>query len=208
MVIDAMSGATQRTRKHSPRGPSVKRARNACVEEARGKVQKFLNAPNSREIIFVRGTTKRSTGGADVRRANVGRGDEGLSPSGATLEHRPGRCFATKGRALRVCDHRRGRAAGRPARRITDGAYEDRYRCPCVDLSARSSNCDHRERRTPEVFRPRRWAQAVAHMPVDVQRSGRDFMPVRSQTVRADGHRVLWGRSRARSDAAYQGAAT
>ena len=45
-------------RQHPPRRALPQRARDRAYEEARRKVERFLNAAEPREIVFVRGTTE------------------------------------------------------------------------------------------------------------------------------------------------------
>ena len=126
-------------------------------EAARGKVQRFLNAADVREIIFVRGTTEginlvaqsfgRAAAGRRRRGAHLGHG--------APLEHRPladalraRRAHAARGpdQRPRRADARRVRAAARPAHAVRRG-------------DARLERARHHQPRAPDDrdgARPRR----------------------------------------------------
>src|SRR5687767_11337137 len=79
-VIDAMVRSYAEDNANIHRGVHLLSERaTRAYEDAREKVQKFLNAPSSREIIFVRGTTEAINLVAQTfGRANVGKGDEVL----------------------------------------------------------------------------------------------------------------------------------
>src|SRR6476619_2385881 len=77
-VIDAMVRSYAEDNANIHRGVHLLSERaTRAYEDAREKVLRFLNAPSSREIIFVRGTTEGINLVAQTfGRANVGRGDE------------------------------------------------------------------------------------------------------------------------------------
>ena len=79
-VIDAMVRSYAEDNANIHRGVHLLSERaTQAYEQAREKVQKFLNAPHAREIIFVRGTTEAINLVAQTYgRANVGKGDEVL----------------------------------------------------------------------------------------------------------------------------------
>ncbi|MBZ5603061.1 MAG: cysteine desulfurase [Acidobacteriia bacterium] len=85
-VIDAISRFYQTDYSNIHRGVHALSERSTKrYEEARIKVQKFINAPSAREIIFVRGTTEAINMVAQTYgRKNIGRGDEILITA---LEH-------------------------------------------------------------------------------------------------------------------------
>src|SRR5918992_1250627 len=80
MVIDAMVRSYAEDNANIHRGVHLLSERaTRAYEDAREKVRRFLNAPDSREVIFVRGTTEAINLVAQTfGRANIGRGDEVL----------------------------------------------------------------------------------------------------------------------------------
>ena len=80
MVIDAMVRSYAEDNANIHRGVHLLSERaTRAYEDAREKVRRFLNAPDAREIIFVRGTTEAINLVAQTfGRANIGRGDEVL----------------------------------------------------------------------------------------------------------------------------------
>jgi cysteine desulfurase/selenocysteine lyase len=79
-VIDAMVRSYAEDNANIHRGVHLLSERaTRAYEEARVKVQTFLNAPDAREVIFVRGTTEAVNLVAQTfGRANIGKGDEVL----------------------------------------------------------------------------------------------------------------------------------
>src|SRR5581483_8402728 len=85
-VIDAMVRSYAADNANIHRGVHLLSERaTRAYEDAREKVQRFLNAANSREIIFVRGTTEAINLVAQTfGRARIGKGDQVLVTE---LEH-------------------------------------------------------------------------------------------------------------------------
>src|SRR5687767_7044826 len=79
-VIDAMVRSYTEDNANIHRGVHLLSERaTRAYEDARQKVRRFLNAPDPREIIFVRGTTEAINMVAQTfGRANIGKGDEVL----------------------------------------------------------------------------------------------------------------------------------
>src|SRR4029453_11562986 len=79
-VIDALAAYYTADNANVHRGVHLLSERaTQAYEEARVRIQKFLNAANPREIVFVRGTTEAINLVAQTfGRANIGKGDEVL----------------------------------------------------------------------------------------------------------------------------------
>jgi cysteine desulfurase/selenocysteine lyase len=176
-----------------------------AYELAREKVQHFLNAAQSREIIFVRGTTEAiNLVAATYGRAHVGKGRRGAHHGdGASLEYRAWQLLCEeKGAILKVLPITdEGELRIDLLDRMLTGPHEDRGSQSRLELAGhhqpdqgRSWRIAHR-RGIPVVVDG---AQAVAHIPVDVQALDADFLrDVRPQAVRPDGHRRALRQGRA-----------
>jgi cysteine desulfurase/selenocysteine lyase len=174
-----------------------------AYEEARIKVQKFLNAPNPREIIFVRGTTEAINLVAQTfGRVNLGKGDEVLITE---MEHHsnivPWQMICEeKGAQLRVLPIT---DAGELRMDLLDGMLTNRTKIVAVAHVSNSLGTINpiqtiveraHERGIPVLVDG---AQAVAHMPVDVQALGCDFYAMSGHKLFGPtGIGVLYGRLR------------
>ncbi len=165
-------------------------------EEARIKIQKFINAPSPREVIFVRGTTEAINMVAQTYgRRNIGPGDEILVTG---LEHHsnivPWQMLAEDaGATLRVIPvDDRGE--------VGDFAVSDRTKIVAV---AHISNVLGTILPIRDIVRKAKGvpvlvdgAQAVPHMKVDVQELGCDFYCFSSHKIFGPtGLGVLYGKT-------------
>src|SRR5579883_2144523 len=166
-------------------------------EEARIKIQKFINAPSPREVIFVRGTTEAINMVAQTYgRRNIGPGDEILVTG---LEHHsnivPWQMLAEDaGATLRVIPvDDRGE--------VGDFAVSDRTKIVAV---AHISNVLGTILPIRDIVRKAKGvpvlvdgAQAVPHMKVDVQELGCDFYCFSSHKIFGPtGVGVLYGKTK------------
>jgi cysteine desulfurase/selenocysteine lyase len=201
-VIDAMVRSYAEENANIHRGVHLLSERaTRAYEEAREKVQKFLNAPNPREIIFVRGTTEAINLVAQTfGRTRVGRGDEVLVTE---MEHHsnivPWQLLCEeKGaslKALPITD------AGELRMDLLDGMLTERTKIVAVVHVSNSLGTINpvetiaakaHARGIPVLIDG---AQAVAHMPVDVQSLGADFYALSGHKLFGPtGIGALWGR--------------
>ena len=201
-VIDAMIRSYAEENANIHRGVHLLSERaTRAYEEARAKVQKFLNAPDSREIIFVRGTTEAINLVAQTfGRANIGRGDEVLITE---MEHHsnivPWQLICEeKGAQLKVIPIT---DEGELRMDLVDGLLTDRTRMVAVVHVSNSLGTINPVAMIVEKAHARGipvlvdGAQAVAHMPVDVQALGCDFYALSGHKLFGPtGIGVLWGR--------------
>src|SRR5262245_49746065 len=201
-VIDAMVRSYAEDNANIHRGVHLLSERaTRAYEEAREKVQKFLNAPNPREIIFVRGTTEAINLVAQTfGRANVGRDDEVVITE---MEHHsnivPWQILCEeKGARLKVLPIT---DEGELRMDLLEGLLTDRTRIVAVGHVSNSLGTinpiaeivSHAHARGIPVLVD--GAQAVAHMPVDVQALGADFYALSGHKLFGPtGIGVLWGR--------------
>jgi cysteine desulfurase/selenocysteine lyase len=201
-VIDAMVRSYAEDNANIHRGVHLLSERaTRAYEEARGKVQKFLNAPNPREIVFVRGTTEAINLVAQTfGRANVGKGDEVLITE---MEHHsnivPWQMLCEEKGAhltvLPITDE------GELRMDLLDTLLTNRTRIVAVGhvsnslgtINPISTIVEAAHRRGVPVLVD--GAQAVAHLPVDVQSLGCDFYALSGHKLFGPtGIGVLWGR--------------
>ena len=172
-----------------------------AYEDAREKVQKFLNAPDLREIIFVRGTTEAINLVAQTfGRANIGKGDEVLITE---MEHHsnivPWQLICEeKGAQLKVIPIT---DEGELRIDLVDSLLTDRTKIVAVVHVSNSLGTINPIATIVEKAHARGipvlvdGAQAVAHMPVDVQALGCDFYAMSGHKLFGPtGIGVLWGR--------------
>ena len=201
-VIDAMVRSYAEDNANIHRGVHLLSERaTRAYEEARGKIQKFLNARESREIIFVRGTTEAINLVAQTfGRANIGRGDEVLLTE---MEHHsnivPWQLVCEeKGAQLKVLPIT---DEGELRMDLFDGLLTDRTKIVAVAHVSNSLGTVNPIAAIVEKAHARGipvlvdGAQAVAHMPVDVQALGCDFYALSGHKLFGPtGIGVLWGR--------------
>jgi cysteine desulfurase/selenocysteine lyase len=201
-VIDAMVRSYAEDNANIHRGVHLLSERaTRAYEDAREKVQKFLNAPSSREIIFVRGTTEAINLVAQTfGRANVGKGDQVLITE---MEHHsnivPWQMLCEeKGAELKVLPIT---DEGELRMDLLDGLLTDRTRIVAVVHVSNSLGTINPIKAIVEKAHKRGvpvlvdGAQAVAHMPVDVQALGCDFYALSGHKLFGPtGIGVLWGR--------------
>jgi cysteine desulfurase/selenocysteine lyase len=201
-VIDAMVRSYAEDNANIHRGVHLLSERaTRAYEEAREKVQKFLNASDAREVIFVRGTTEAINLVAQTfGRANVGRGDEVLITE---MEHHsnivPWQLICEeKGAELKVIPIT---DEGELRIDLLDRLLTDRTRLVAVVHVSNSLGTVNPIRTIVEKAHARGvpvlvdGAQAVAHMPVDVQALGCDFYALSGHKLFGPtGIGVLWGR--------------
>jgi cysteine desulfurase/selenocysteine lyase len=201
-VIDAMVRSYAEDNANIHRGVHLLSERaTRAYEEAREKAQKFLNAPNAREIIFVRGTTEAINLVAQTYgRANVGRGDEVLITE---MEHHsnivPWQMLCEeKGAQLKVLPIT---DEGELRTDLLDGLLTDRTKIVAVAHVSNALGTINPIKAIIEKAHARGipvlvdGAQAVAHMPVDVQGLGADFYAFSGHKLFGPtGIGVLWGR--------------
>jgi len=173
-----------------------------AFEGVREKTRAFLNAPDTREIVFVRGTTEAiNLVAATFGRANVGEGDEVLITH---LEHHsnivPWQMLCDeKGATLRVAPIDEDGALivdefvkllG-PRTKLAAVAHISNALGTILPVRELADLCH--EHGVPLLVDG---AQAVPHQPVDVQALGCDFYAFSSHKVFGPtGVGVLWGRS-------------
>ena len=201
-VIDAMVRSYAEDNANIHRGVHLLSERaTRAYEEAREKVQKFLNAPNSREIIFVRGTTEAINLVAQTYgRANVGKGDEVVITE---MEHHSNivpwqMLCGEKGAELKVLPIT---DEGELRIDLLDGLLTERTKVVAVAHVSNSLGTINPIKTIVEKAHARGipvlvdGAQAVAHMPVDVQALGADFYAFSGHKLFGPtGIGVLWGR--------------
>jgi len=201
-VIDAMVRSYTEDNANIHRGVHLLSERaTRAYEDARAKVQKYLNAASSREIIFVRGTTEAINLVAQTfGRANVGKGDRVLITE---MEHHsnivPWQLLCDEKGAhldvLPITDE------GELRMDLLDGLLTDRTRIVAVVHVSNSLGTINPITAIVEKAHARGipvlvdGAQAVAHMPVDVQALGADFYAMSGHKLFGPtGIGVLWGR--------------
>jgi cysteine desulfurase/selenocysteine lyase len=200
-VIDTISNYYLRDNSNVHRGAHQLADRaTASFERARESVRRFLNAADLREIVFTRGTTESINLVANMLTKSIGPDDEILV---SVLEHHsnlvPWQLLSERtGATLRACD-------------ITDAGDIDlaSFRALLTDRTrvvavSHVSNSLGTVNAIEEITRLAHdagalvlidGAQAVAHMPVDVQRIGCDFYAFSGHKVFGPtGIGVLWGR--------------
>ncbi len=201
-VIDAMVRSYAEDNANIHRGVHLLSERaTRAYEEAREKVQTFLNAPDQREIIFVRGTTEAINLVAQTfGRANIGKGDEVLITE---MEHHsnivPWQLVCEeKGAQLKVIPIT---DEGELRMDLVDSLLTDRTRMVAVVHVSNSLGTINPITTIVEKAHARGipvlvdGAQAVAHMPVDVQALGCDFYALSGHKLFGPtGIGVLWGR--------------
>jgi cysteine desulfurase/selenocysteine lyase len=201
-VIDAMVRSYAEDNANIHRGVHLLSERaTQAYEEARVKVQKFLNAPQSREIIFVRGTTEGINLVAQTfGRANIRKGDEVLITE---MEHHsnivPWQMICEeKGAELKVLPIT---DAGELRMDLLDGLLTGRTKIVAVAHVSNSLGTINPIKTIVEKAHQRGipvlvdGAQAVAHMPVDVQALGCDFYAMSGHKLFGPtGIGVLYGR--------------
>ena len=201
-VIDAMVRSYVEDNANIHRGVHLLSERaTRAYEDARVKVQTFLNAPDPREIIFVRGTTEAINLVAQTfGRANIGKGDEVLVTE---MEHHsnivPWQLICEeKGARLKVIPIT---DEGELRMDLLDSLLTDRTRLVAVvhvsnslgTINPVAAIVDKAHARGIPVLVD--GAQAVAHMPVDVQALGCDFYAMSGHKLFGPtGIGVLWGR--------------
>jgi cysteine desulfurase/selenocysteine lyase len=201
-VIDAMVRSYMEDNANIHRGVHLLSERaTRAYEEARDKVRKYLNAASSREIVFVRGTTEAINLVAQTfGRANVGRGDEVLITE---MEH-----HSNIVPWQLLCDEKGARLVvlpitdeGELRMDLLDGLLTDRTKIVAVVHVSNSLGTINPIRTIVETAHARGipvlvdGAQAVAHMPVDVQALGADFYAMSGHKLFGPtGIGVLWGR--------------
>ena len=201
-VIDAMVRSYAEDNANIHRGVHLLSERaTRAYEEARVKAQTFLNAPDSREVIFVRGTTEAINLVAQTfGRANIGKGDEVLVTE---MEHHsnivPWQLICEeKGAQLKVIPIT---DSGELRIDLLDSLLTDRTKIVAVvhvsnslgTINPIATIVDKAHARGIPVLVD--GAQAVAHMPVDVQALGCDFYAMSGHKLFGPtGIGVLWGR--------------
>jgi cysteine desulfurase / selenocysteine lyase len=182
VVIDAMVRSYAQDNANIHRGVHLLSERaTQAYELAREKVQHFLNAASSREIVFVRGTTEGINLVAQTYgRAHVGKGDEVLLTE---MEHHsnivPWQLLCEeKGAQLKVLPIT---DEGELRLDLFEGLLTDRTRIVAVNHVSNSLGTINPIKTMVEKAHSRGipvlvdGAQAVAHIPVDVQALGADF---------------------------------
>jgi len=201
-VIDAMVRSYAEDNANIHRGVHLLSERaTRAYEESRIKVQKFLNAPDLREIIFVRGTTEAINMVAQTfGRANIGKGDEVLITE---MEHHsnivPWQLICEeKGANLKVLPIT---DEGELRMDLLDSLLTDRTKIVAVVHVSNSLGTINPITTIVEKAHARGipvlvdGAQAVAHMPVDVQALGCDFYAMSGHKLFGPtGIGALWGR--------------
>jgi cysteine desulfurase/selenocysteine lyase len=201
-VIDAMVRSYAEDNANIHRGVHLLSERaTRAYEEAREKVRKFLNATDSREIVFVRGTTEAINLVAQTfGRANVREGDEVLITE---MEHHsnivPWQMLCEeKGAHLNVLPIT---DEGELRMDLLDAMLTNRTRIVAVVHVSNSLGTINPVKTIVEKAHARGipvlvdGAQAVAHMPVDVQALGADFYALSGHKLFGPtGIGVLWGR--------------
>jgi cysteine desulfurase/selenocysteine lyase len=201
-VIDAMVRTYAEENANIHRGVHLLSERaTKGYEDAREKVQNFLGASSVREIVFVRGTTEAINLVAQTYgRAHVGRGDEVLITE---MEHHsnivPWQMLCDdKGAILKVLPIT---DEGELRLDLLDGLLSDRTKIVAVVHVSNSLGTINPIKAIVEKAHRRGipvlvdGAQAVAHMPVDVQALGCDFYAMSGHKLFGPtGVGVLYGR--------------
>ncbi|WP_021025718.1 family 2A encapsulin nanocompartment cargo protein cysteine desulfurase, partial [Comamonas sp. B-9] len=172
-----------------------------AYEHAREVVRRFINAPEAREVVFVRGTTEainlvaKAWGGA-----NVGEGDEIII---SHLEHHANivpwqQLAAAKGARLRVIPvDDQGQIRLDEYQKLIN----DRTKIVAIGHVSNVMGTVVPVKQVVEIAKRRGittlidGAQSIAHTPVDVQELGADFFVFSGHKIFAPtGIGVLWGR--------------
>ena len=201
-VIDAMVRSYAEDNANIHRGVHLLSVRaTQAYELAREKVQRFLNAASPREIVFVRGTTEAINLVAQTyARAHIGKGDAVLVTE---MEHHsnivPWQLICEeKGAQLTVLPIT---DEGELRLDLLDGLLTERTRIVAVNHVSNSLGtinpittiAEKAHRRGIPVLVD--GAQAVAHLPVDVQALGADFYAMSGHKLFGPtGIGVLYGR--------------
>jgi cysteine desulfurase/selenocysteine lyase len=173
-----------------------------AFEGARAKVQRFLNAPEKREVVFVRGTTEAINLVAQTYgRANVKAGDEVLITA---LEHHsnlvPWQILCEQqGARLRVAPiNERGEVILEQFEKLLG----ERTRIAAMAHVSNSLGTVNPVRRMADMAHARGvavvvdGAQGAPHLPVDVQALGCDFYAFSGhKTYGPSGIGALWGKA-------------
>jgi cysteine desulfurase/selenocysteine lyase len=173
-----------------------------AYEEARDKVQRFLNAPHRREVVFVRGATEGiNLVASSFGRRFVGAGDEILVTA---MEHHsnivPWQMLCEeRGAALKVVPIT---DAGELVWEEYERLLTSRTRLVAVVHLSNSLGTINPVRRMAELAHRRGarvlvdGAQSAARLPVDVQELGCDFFVISGHKMYGPtGIGVLWGRA-------------
>ena len=201
-VIDAMVRSYAEDNANIHRGVHLLSERaTRAYEEAREKVRRFLNAPDGREIVFVRGTTEAINLVAQTfGRLKVGNGDEVLITE---MEHHsnivPWQLLCEeKGAHLKVVPVT---DEGELRMDRLEGLLTDRTKIVAVVHVSNSLGTINPIKAVVDAAHARGipvlvdGAQAVAHMRVDVQALGADFYAMSGHKLFGPtGIGVLWGR--------------
>jgi cysteine desulfurase / selenocysteine lyase len=201
-VIDAMVRTYTHENANIHRGVHLLSERaTKGYEDAREKVQHFLNAATAREIVFVRGTTEAiNLVSQTFGRVNVGKGDEVLITE---MEHHsnivPWQLLCDeKGAILNVLPIT---DEGELRMDLLDGLLTERTKIVAVVHVSNSLGTINPIKTLVEKAHARGirvlvdGAQAVAHMPVDVQALGCDFYAMSGHKLFGPtGVGVLYGR--------------
>jgi cysteine desulfurase/selenocysteine lyase len=202
-VIDAMSELYTRSYANIHRGVyELSMRATAAFEEARGKVRAFLDAPDAREVVFVRGTTEGiNLVASTFGRSRVSEGDEVLVTH---MEHHsnivPWQMLCEeKGAVLRVApiDDRGALVVEEFEKLLTP-----RTALAAVTHVSNALGSVNPVRELVELAHARGvpvlvdGAQAVPHQRVDVQELGCDFYVFSGHKVFGpSGVGALWGRA-------------
>ena len=201
-VIDAMVRSYAEDNANIHRGVHLLSERaTQAYELAREKAQRFLNAASSREIVFVRGTTEAINLVAQTYgRTHVGQGDEVLITE---MEHHsnivPWQLLCEeKGAQLKVLPIT---DEGELRMDLLDGLLTGRTKIVAVNHVSNSLGTINPIKTIVERAHTRGvpvlvdGAQAVAHLPVDVQALGADFYAMSGHKLFGPtGVGVLYGR--------------
>ncbi len=181
-VIDAIAGFYRRDNANVHRGVHLLSERaTAGYEAARETVRRFLNAGLAREIVFVRGTTEAINLVAQTfGRQHLGEGDEVVV---SAFEH-----HSNNVPWQIVCDEKRARlrvvpmtASGEIAIEAYEQALSGRARLVSLVHVSNALGTINPVRRMIEIAHAHGipvlvdGAQAVSHLPVNVQEMGADF---------------------------------
>jgi cysteine desulfurase/selenocysteine lyase len=202
-VIEAVNELYTRSYANIHRGVyELSMRATAAFEEAREKVRAFLNAPEAREVIFVRGTTEAiNLVAASFGRSHVSEGDEVL------ITHMEHHSNIVPWQLL--CEEKRARLRVAPI--DDDGALRvdefEKLLTPRTKLAAvahvsNALGTVNPVRELAELAHARGvpilvdGAQAAPHQRIDVQELGCDFYAFSSHKVFGpSGVGALWGRS-------------